>query len=59
MKYNKIKYFQYIDNIKKTLKAGESPISFKKWKIVQPVADNIIGNTNDIIANGKIKEVEK
>ncbi len=49
MKYNKREYLKYVKDIQLTLKKGERPISFEKWKIVQPVADRIINKVNKII----------
>ena len=46
-KYTKKNYLLYVKNLK--CGKNERPISFEKWKIVQPITDNMVGKVNQII----------
>ena len=58
MKYDYKHYLKYRRKMKAQLKAdgdGGQPVSYKMWKIVQPIADSVIGKVNNIIDKQKIK----
>ncbi len=55
-KYNKKEYLKYVKKLQKsTLKDDEGkkiklkPISYRKWKEFQPIADKAVGLVNKII----------
>lgn len=50
-KYNKKEYLKYVKKSKLTCKEGERPTSFEKWKVMQPIADGVVGKVNKIIKN--------
>jgi hypothetical protein len=54
MKYDKKEYEKYRKEIEKNGEVGDKPISFKMWKVMQPIADKVMGKANKII-NKKIK----
>ena len=47
-KYNKKEYKKYVKEIEE-MKNDGSPISFEKWRILQPIADSVINKANKII----------
>ncbi len=46
MKYTKGEYGRYQEEM---IKKGLTPISFKVWKLVQPIANSVIGKGNKLI----------
>jgi len=53
-KYNKKEYLKYVKDFKKDKKrpTSERPTSFEKWRVCQPIADKVIGESNKIIKGG-------
>jgi len=51
MKYTYKEYLKYAREIKKE---GLNPITFKLWKIAQPVADKVVGKANKIINKARL-----
>lgn len=54
-KYNKEEYSKYVRELEKDM-PGVSPINFKTWKRLQPLADKAVGVSNKIIKNHIIKK---
>lgn len=57
-KYNKKEYLKYVKELKKDDIPDLMPISFKDWKWVQPIADEVVGKVNKIIKNHISKKKE-
>ncbi len=53
-RYSKREYEKYKTKVDKTI--GKA-ISFEKWKVIQPIADSIIGKTNKIIIKNKEEKI--
>ena len=55
-KYNKKEYLKYVKDLEKDIPRA-SPIDFKTWKEIQPIADKAVGISNRIIKNHISKKV--
>jgi len=53
MKYSKVEYLKYVKEFKK--EENCRPISYKTWKVMQPIADKVVGRANQIIKRSSIK----
>jgi len=51
-KYNKKEYLKYVRGFKKDGIGDARPISYKTWKWIQPIADQVVGKVNNIIKKG-------
>ena len=55
MRYTKKEYLKYKKAVEKAHKLdGVKPISYKMWKVTQPIADSIVGKANKIIKRQSI-----